>query len=400
MGCLLMMQASKSLAQCSGGRFVNQIFTSGVTTVTYSDTFGLTMDIYQPDGDVMTNRPLVILAHGGSFIGGDKTADKTVDSLCTRLARKGYVTASINYRLSNLFSMLSADSTLPIDEVIKAVSDGKAAIRYFRKDASTTNTYRIDTNNIFVGGNSAGAVLYMHVAYLDSLGECPSYIQSSMIANGGFDGNSGNAGYSTRVTGVIDLAGGLNKVAFASAGNPPSVNVQGDLDNVVPYTCGYPNLGSSTAPLNVHVQLCGLGSLEAQFTSEGIYHMSKVYPGAGHVPWDSEPAKFKTVDSLVTVFLYNYVCPGSVLSSNEVHANIDLVLSPNPATEYLNLNSSLPVSDVVVYDETGRVATQVSNINNTKYEINTSRLAKGLYFVKVKFTDVANTPVVKRIVVE
>jgi acetyl esterase/lipase len=127
------------------------------------------MDIYQPDGDTYAARPLIILAHGGSFIGGSKTDDATVVELCNRFAKRGYVTASINYRLGTLINLVSSDSTVPMGIVVKAISDGKAAIRYFMKDAATTNTYKIDTNNIFVGGNSAGAVLYMHVLYLSNL---------------------------------------------------------------------------------------------------------------------------------------------------------------------------------------------------------------------------------------
>ena len=53
-------------------------------------------DIYQPTSDSETNRPVVILAHTGSFlpqvINGQPTGDKTDSSIvqqCTRWARKG-----------------------------------------------------------------------------------------------------------------------------------------------------------------------------------------------------------------------------------------------------------------------------------------------------------------------
>ena len=399
MGCLLLANTPKVIAQCEGGRYANEIFNETVSTVTYSDTFSQQMDIYQPTGDTFSARPLIILAHGGSFIGGSRTADATVDSLCVRFAKRGYVTASIDYRLSTLSNMISTDSTLPIDEVIKAVSDGKAAIRYFVKDRATTNTYRIDTNNIFIGGNSAGAVLYMHVGYIDSLGACPSYIQTAMNNNGGFEGQSGNAGYTTKSRAIISLAGGLNKVSFVSAGGKPSVNCQGDQDAVVPYTCGYPNFGSSSFPITVHVLLCGLGSLEPQYVAESINHMSMVFPGAGHVPWDSDPAELNTVDSFVTVFLYNFVCSGP-LTINGMRVNTEVSLFPNPASDVVNVRSTQPVSEITMYDGMGRTVFQANDINQMNYEINTSRLAKGLYVVKMRFANGDNTPVVRRIVVE
>jgi len=379
---------------------MNEIF-SGITmsTVTYSTPYNLMMDIYQPAGDTLSKRPIIILAHGGSFIGGTRADDGTVDSLCVRFARRGYVTVSIDYRLTDIGSMVSSDSTLPINEVIQAVSDGKAAIRYFVKDAATTNTYKIDTNNIFIGGNSAGAVLYMHVGYLDSIGECPSYIATAMAANGGFEGNSGNPGYTTRSKAVIDLAGGLNETYFAGPGDKPSVNAQGDQDAVVPYTCGEPDFGSSAFHVYVHVNLCGLGSLESVYTANGIYHMSYVFPGDGHVPWSTDAVKFNTVDSLVTVFLYNLVC-SPVAAVNEVSNGAEVTLFPNPANELLNVQSSQSLKDIVLYDETGRVMMRTNNLNRENYELNTAVLSKGVYFARISFSDGNISPIVRRVVVE
>jgi para-nitrobenzyl esterase len=391
--CLSILVVYRADAQCAGGRYQNEIF-SGYTldSVVYSTPYNLKVDIYQPAGDTLSARPLIILAHGGSFVSGTREDDNTIDSLCTRFARRGYVTASIDYRLTDYTSLI-LDSTLAISEVIKAISDGKAAVRYFVKDAATTNIYKIDTNNIFIGGNSAGAVLYMHVGYLDSLGECPSDIMDTMLANGGFEGNSGNAGYTTKSRAIIDLAGGLNHSSFVGPGDKPSVNAQGNNDNIVPYTCAFALNGL------VKVTLCGLGTLEPVFDSNGIYHMSHVFPGDGHVPWSTDPVKFNTVDSLVNVFLYSLVCSG-VTSVNEVAANTGLTLFPNPASEAVYLKSPVPVSDIVMYDATGRSVLQQDNINRGDYELNTARLYKGVYFVRIRFSDPNNAPLVKRIVVE
>lgn len=57
-------------AQCDE-RYSEEIFDEvSVSTVTYSDVHNLKLDIYQAEGDTVTNRPLLILAHGGSFISG------------------------------------------------------------------------------------------------------------------------------------------------------------------------------------------------------------------------------------------------------------------------------------------------------------------------------------------
>ncbi len=391
--CMGLLCGQVSKAQCGNGRYLNTIFpTYTVTTVTYSTTYSLSMDIYQPTGDTYTKRPLVIMAHGGTFISGTSNDDSTCVQLCRNLCQRGYVTASINYRLGTIFQL--ADSAQIIDVVIKAMSDGKAAIRYFVMDAATTNTYKIDTDNIFIGGNSAGAVLYMHVGYIDSLGECPNYIVDAMNNNGGFEGNSGNAGYTTKSKAIISLAGGLNKINLIGPGDKPSVNAQGDQDEVVPYTCGKPvPITGDTIP----VTLCGLGSLESQYNAESIYHWSLVFPGDGHVPWDNNPTKFPRVDSLVTNFLYTLVC--GTAGVNEVTQNPDLDLYPNPASTEVAIKSSLAIGDIYVYDISGRMVLHTNAAGKKNYDINTSHFAKGMYVVRI-YNGQDYLPVIRKLTIE
>ena len=59
----------------------------------------LLMDLYQPVGDTARLRPLVILAHGGAFLRGDKRCEK-MPVFCRELAMRGFVVASIDYRLT------------------------------------------------------------------------------------------------------------------------------------------------------------------------------------------------------------------------------------------------------------------------------------------------------------
>ncbi len=382
----------KASAQCPSGRYNSFVFSSyTMDSVVYSTPYNLKMDIYQPAGDALTARPLIILAHGGSFVGGTRADDATVTDLCKNFAKRGYVTASIDYRLGSLVPMV-LDSTVAIDVVIKAISDGKAAVRFFRQDAATTNTYKIDVNHIYYGGNSAGAVLYMHAGYLNDTMEAPTYLRTALNANGGIEGNSGNPGYSSGANAVINLAGALNNVSFVATGDMPSVNAQGDNDATVPYSCAYPLSGS------VHVNLCGLGPLEPQYVSKGIYHMSKVYPGDGHVPWSTDATKFAQVDSMVTEFLYNLTCTNVGVS--EVATTSEVSVFPNPATSEVNLRSSEMVKEVTVFDQTGRVVLSYTGVNNKNYTLNTSLLSSGIYMMKVHFADDNFTPIVKRIVIE
>ena len=75
---LLVFSSNVIYSQCNG-RYVTQIFNSvSKTTVNYSDQIQYQdsyheMDIYTPDGDTASNRPLIIFIHGGTYLGGNKT---------------------------------------------------------------------------------------------------------------------------------------------------------------------------------------------------------------------------------------------------------------------------------------------------------------------------------------
>ena len=96
-------------------RYTNTLFPSSTITqnVIYGtaptlDGFGtvessttpqnLVMDVYRPTGDTFTNRPVIIFAHPGGFFSGSKNVDDMM-VFCDYFARKGYVTATIDYRL-------------------------------------------------------------------------------------------------------------------------------------------------------------------------------------------------------------------------------------------------------------------------------------------------------------
>ena len=59
----------------------------------------LLLNIYTPPkGDTMKHRPLLIFIHGGGF--QNNTRFGTYGSMiCTKMAQRGYVTATIDYRL-------------------------------------------------------------------------------------------------------------------------------------------------------------------------------------------------------------------------------------------------------------------------------------------------------------
>lgn len=144
--------------------------------VEYASTGGISLklDLYVPDGP--GPYPAVVFIHGGGWSGGDKSLN--VNSSRVRQASRGYVVASINYRLSG-------QATFPAQSY-----DCKAALRWLRANASR---YRIDPARIGLWGSSAGGHL---VALLGTSGD---------VAD--LEGSLGNASFSSRVQCVVDWYG-------------------------------------------------------------------------------------------------------------------------------------------------------------------------------------------------
>jgi hypothetical protein len=184
------------------------------------------VDIYSPpanDDDAM--RPLVIYIHGGGFKNQSKVGIYQT-RVCTALARMGYVVASIEYRLTDPIP----DNTAYFEAMIRGMQDAKAAVRYFRKNVAL---YRIDPRLIYVTGSSAGSIIALHMAYLDST-KVPGWIRWENVG-GTFEGGSGREGYSSTIQGVINCWGAIGDTSWMRGSHIPVFSVHGINDTTVYY---------------------------------------------------------------------------------------------------------------------------------------------------------------------
>jgi para-nitrobenzyl esterase len=396
---------------CETGRYATDVFSNFTTTsnIVYGQNTSwngasttLKLDVYQPTGDTETKRPLIIFVHGGSFIAGTKT-DGDMVTMCQRFAKKGYVTASIDYRLGNAF-----DSVNAVKAVVRAVQDLRAAVRFFYKDKQTTDTYKIDTNNIYVGGSSAGAITALHLAYLNQECEVSEYLNQSAITQlGGLEGTSGNPGYSSKVRGVLNGCGALARYSWLEAGEVPVASVHGTNDGTVKYNRGVVNPGIPIIYLDgsrvIHERACAVG-VDNQFYT---------FLGAPHVPYAGSIAYMDTTinffrdflikqlgcsDAIIqpenaraqAVNLYpiNYcdgspvdeVCPTSSLSEENI---FNALIYPNPATNLVQIIPNVEGKySVDLIDNTGRVLLS-KTIENDICKLDLNDINAGNYFVRV-----------------
>jgi para-nitrobenzyl esterase len=392
-------------AQCGNDRFHNFVFAG--STITSNISYGsnlkydgksqiLLMDIYEPTGDTASKRPLIIMAHGGSFLGGTKTGTDVVP-LCKDLAKLGYVVASIEYRVGML-NFPFMDSTGAAAAVLRGVHDGRAAVRFFRKNSiSGGNTYKIDINNIYFAGSSAGAFIGLHIAYMDLPSELPAYVDTTkhIGTGGGIEGLSGNPGYPSNVKAVINMCGALSDTSWMKSGDTPVLSFHGDKDNTVPFGSAKITVGI-TPLLKVH----GSASVTAKANKVGIVNCFTIYYGQGHVPYMSNTALYDTTLTVSRNFLEHFVCGvplycsyttkvvTGIESIDQETANI--LVYPNPSHSDMTLDvSSLPDKSIKieVMDALGRNIKTMQGDNDMLITIPRTGLSKGIYLLRITSND-------------
>jgi len=408
----MILRIDTAQAQCTS-RYLDTIYSSvdSFQNIAYTTAAGgisgdtLLMDIYQPHGDTACLRHLVIWVHGGAFVSGTKN-DGDISFLCNHFAQRGYVCATINYRLASSIIALY-DSVQIFKYAIYAASDLKAAIRYFYKDAAITNHWNIDTTSIFIGGSSAGGIAADFVATLDSLDQLAAVFQPTDSSNGGIPGNSGNAGYSSNIIGVASLAGAVNTTAWIKPGDPPTVMCQGTADGTIPYDCAQALHQYTFGLIPTIIDFCGSGAMAPAFDSAGVMNSLMPFPGSGHVPWDTNTVIMNETDSAVAAFFYQVKCTQVAGHCNEPEGIANIVptakvnIYPNPATDhiYINVQDQNELSSVTLYDYTGREVSQ-TNVTGRNASLSVKGLSAGVYLLRVDMTGRNIIPINRKVTIE
>lgn len=209
-------------------------------------TEDLIMDIYEPTGDTSNNRAVIIFAHSGGFITGNRNHDDMI-AFCDSFARKGYVTATIDYRQGMYF--LFNTEMHSTRAAFRGLQDGRSAVRHIRANAVSLG---IDPNQVYIAGSSAGAFIALHSIYMTDASEKPALANEVNYSNlifpffhtapdlGLFDRGS-NLSESGTPNGIISLWGAVVDVNLISAAeNEPIFMAHGSDDGTVPFNSGSP----------------------------------------------------------------------------------------------------------------------------------------------------------------
>ncbi len=264
--------------QVKAQRYVTEIFTDvNVTTVQYATNItvisgapapeNLYVNIYTPVGDSETDRPLVLLAHTGSFLPlplngsttGD-TLDYAVKTICTRLAKMGYVAAVFTYRKGwnpGPGTTVEQRRSGLINAAYRGIQDFRSLVRFFRKSvAEMSNPYGIDPAKIAGWGQgtggyivSASACLQLEEIYIDKF-KNPStgipYIDTTLLGN--LDGTTAGLinlpntpGYPSNISLSFNAGGALGDSSWLDAGEPPMIAAHVIQDPFAPFGYILPN---------------------------------------------------------------------------------------------------------------------------------------------------------------
>lgn len=428
------------------------------TSVTFNGSIDtLAMDIYKPicdDVNHVSRKPLLIWIHGGAFLAGDKNE---MTNLCKQFAKRGYVTATINYRLGfipddvawncnypNYSCVFATDSPEWYRSYYRAIQDGKGALRYLiNRNASL----KIDTNNIFVAGESAGAFIALGIGLLDTISEKP--IQAYAINNapnpvssalscqycvgetfngvnvprpdlGGIDGTIEPTSVKFKIKGIGNMYGAmlsdLLKNHKANSPKPSIYSFHQPCDLVVPIDSGGVYAGLSWCMTN-------------GYNCYGIANTPKVYGSRAFSNWNTNNGygynihnEFTTTNfpysflfgtgsctdqinnpchaydnsilrenNLATFFAplvtTNPICDTTKFTTGVISITNENIVSvyPNPIVNSLNINcANYENFAITIYDMLGQKHHDEVFLLKEHTQVNIDNLPPGLYFMEIK----------------
>lgn len=341
----------------------------------------LLMDLYYPNLGIDTSakRPFIMLFHGGGFSSGDKNSGDIKD-LCIHLARRGFVCASVNYRLGYDFTEYGQYKAR-----YRAIQDGHAAMRYAVNNA---NAVRIDTNWIFVGGQSAGSLLALGMVYadqseLDSISLLYSATATSVeLGNLYTSGNNLTNTYSFK--GIFNNWGGVTETEVDFNEMLPTVAFHGELDTLV-------KIDSDNSFL--HYTLNGSRAIHNDLLANNICSEITIDTTGGHGIYRNASSVFRA--SRASCFFKSIFCNtcsdfyttdsipsncSTPLSVDDLHFAPTIKVYPNPFESSFTIEGVEGTLEISIYNSFGQLVYE----DKASDGIIQTNLVPGLYFLNIK----------------
>jgi len=359
---------------------INQI--DSLKNVTYGNALtwdgvpeDLTMDYYFPKStiDPMPSRPFILLMHGGGFTQGQKES-KILE--CKELAKRGYVVATMNYRLGY-------DNTDPnnlIKAVYRAQQDANAALRY---TVEISPTLEIDTSWMFTGGSSAGSVTSIFTSYMQQ-SEWNSGQPDIELLLGSLYSSGNNLTHTFEIDGLFNQWGASPAGSATPDELVPTISFHGALDNSLPIGIG---------PFGME----GSQLIHDKLVANGICSDFTLDPEGGHGVYQTLEGEkfminrtscfFKSLfcDDCEVFFSTEVVladCSG-ILNITESSLENEVAVYPNPFKDQLSFNNLIGNEYFYLYTIQGQVIYEGTDIQSQSF----GQLSSGLYLLRVRQDD-------------
>jgi acetyl esterase/lipase len=211
----------------------------------------LQLDIYSPEGDTETHRPVILWFHGGGFRPGNDKKQDYIVKFSKDFAKRGYVCVSINYRIRENPKDDKAGT------MKDAMKDAMAGLNWIRANREKLG---IDLKKIIVGGGSAGGMLTVNFGFRDKTG----------------------------IIGLVNLWGSPEPAYLFSAidkNDPPMIIIHGTEDKILPFEYAV--------------------NLEKQLEASQVRHEFVPLEGAGHTPMK----QYDAFEGKISEFLFSLLNP-------------------------------------------------------------------------------------------
>ncbi|MDB5227364.1 MAG: hypothetical protein JWN78_1557 [Bacteroidota bacterium] len=411
---LSIFSSPSKATDCFNGRYKNKVFNDFtlINNVVYarkqrSDGIwqNLAYDVYLPKNDTATNRPAVVLAHGGGYI--DLLDQKSPDivELAIDLVERGYVVISIEYREEpSPFSLLVEENM--VKAVCRALIDTRdATCSIVDTTVNFGNPYKIDKEKVIVGGVSAGAVSFLHALFLDSISWMPErYQQWALQVEPNSQALLNNRYCGAHVLGMIGVSGAILDTNWILPGRTyPALLLQhGTADAIVPFKYDNP-FHIPSLP-----KLMGSYLINQRCQNLGFRCELETWVGYGHVPFlGSEnglnlqalftrnplgfvlnPVVLDSTKNHIAHFCYSLIdCNERTtgIRENIISSNLGIFPNPSKGNFYIQTPKDITTKkwDVTIFDIVGKEKFHSEFPGNSEFISVGENFPPGMYVIKL-----------------
>ncbi|HRO07967.1 MAG TPA: T9SS type A sorting domain-containing protein [Saprospiraceae bacterium] len=237
-----------------------------------------------------------------------------------------------------------------------------------------------------------------------------------------------HVGYTAKFALCVNTGGALGDSSWLNQGEIPLISFHVDTDPLAPVDTDVLNVPTATGPQPV-VEVSGsrdlarrvdrfgnddiFNTIPAGFDPYGQYNKSghlgyyefRGTPDDSSAPWewaagDNPPSKCNTNAGSAKIYIdtiVGYFAPRACLAlglncftsstKDLTDAQVGLVLSPNPATDVLNLSvaQDAPIKAIALHDISGRMLMNINDINSTHYTLKRNQIQNGIYIIRLQF---------------